>query len=54
VGEIRDMINGEEILISNREGRVRFETQQGVEIADVEGFWFSWVAAHPQTLIWSN
>jgi hypothetical protein len=54
VGEIRDMINDEVILISNRGGKVRFETEQGVEIADTEGFWFSWVAVHPETLIWGN
>jgi len=53
-GEIRDMISNQEITISNTNGTVVFRFSDRVVIPDVEGFWFSWVAAHPQTLLWSN
>jgi hypothetical protein len=53
-GEIRDMIGGEEITITNTAGTVVFTDAQGTVVSDVEGFWFSWIAAHPQTEIYSK
>ncbi|MFT7506893.1 MAG: hypothetical protein ACI92I_000029 [Acidimicrobiales bacterium] len=53
-GTIRDMINNDEIIITNNDGEVAFTTVAGVIINDVEGFWFSWVAAHPETLLWNR
>jgi len=53
-GTFRDMINGEEITVSNSNEKVSFTSQEGEIIEDVEGFWFSWVAVHPQTLIWNK
>ncbi|GEM_PF-291105 len=53
-GTIRDMIDGEEITITNTNGVVVFTDGQGVIIPDVEGFWFSWIAAHPKSTIYTN
>ena len=53
-GEIRDMINGEEVIVTTTDGTIVFQSAADVTITDVEGFWFSWVAAHPETLLWSN
>lgn len=53
-GENYDMISGTEITINNIKGKVLFTNAQGVVIEDVEGFWFSWVAAHPETQVWTQ
>lgn len=53
-GENYDMISGTEITINNIKGKVLFTDAQGVVIEDVEGFWFSWVAAHPETQVWTQ
>ena len=53
-GTIHDMISGEGITIENIDGRVSFLDSDGNTISDVEGFWFSWSAVHPETEVWSN
>jgi hypothetical protein len=53
-GVIHDMIGDTEVIITNTNGRVTFVDNGGTGIADVEGFWFSWVATHPKTEIWSK
>jgi len=53
-GEFHDMINGEEITVTINNGKVAFLSAEGAVIQDVEGFWFSWVAVHPETLIWKK
>ena len=44
--------NGSTVTISRTGETVTFTNEQGEIIADVEGFWFSWQAAHPDTMIW--
>lgn len=53
-GENYDMINDTEITISKVNGKVLFTSAQGIVINDVEGLWFSWVAAHPETQVWTQ
>lgn len=35
-------------------GVVEVTDTEGLLIPDIEGFWFSWAAAHPDTMVWSN
>jgi len=53
-GEIRDMIGSQVILITNDNQKVTVKLEDGSPVSDVEGFWFSWYAAHPDTLLWNN
>ena len=55
VGSLSDTVGGETVHIDKAEdGTVTITDDSGAVIPDVEGFWFSWVAAHPQTSLWSN
>lgn len=49
VGEMTDKVNGKSVTISKAaDGSVVFLSGEE-QLPDVEGFWFSWVAAHPET-----
>ncbi|MDA8596740.1 DUF3179 domain-containing protein [Candidatus Pacebacteria bacterium] len=55
VGETSDVVGGEQVVITKSpEGTVTFTDESGTILPDVEGFWFSWAAAHPNTLLWHN
>lgn len=51
VGEIKDAFNGEWIFIQKKqEGEVRmFKGGQREPLPYIGGFWFSWLAVHPET-----
>jgi len=53
-GTFTDTIDTTRITISNEGGVVTFTDETGEVIADIEGFWFSWVAAHQNTLLFSE
>lgn len=54
VGTTQDTLGGESITVTKSEiGEVRFSTG-GKEIPTTSGFWFSWVAIHPETEIWEG
>lgn len=56
---LTDIVAGERIFVIKTDNQIRFvssNAEQGqapTELADVEGFWFSWAAAHPETLLFS-
>jgi len=52
-GVIRDMIGNDIVDIKTANGITNFFVNNKL-INDVEGFWFSWYAAHPETLIWTQ
>lgn len=53
VGETRDTLAEQEIVITkDAAGRVSFATASGEIIEDIEGFWFSWKAAYPETSLY--
>mgnify|MGYP001099223039 CR=1 FL=1 len=49
-----DIHNGVTLTIVQKDNTVVFKDAAGVILDDVEGFWFSWKAAHPDTAVWSN
>lgn len=51
IGETKDTFGGEQIIIQKSpEGIVRmFKGQERDPLAYIGGFWFSWLAAHPDT-----
>lgn len=51
VGEIKDLFNGETIFIQkSKEGIVRmFRGEKRESLPYIGGFWFSWLAVHPET-----
>lgn len=54
IGTITDTVGAQTLAITKTAtGLVTIENEVGEIIPDVEGFWFSWVAAHPETLLWS-
>jgi hypothetical protein len=54
VGTTQDTLGGESITVTKSEiGEVRFSSA-GKEIPTTSGFWFSWVAIHPETEIWES
>jgi len=54
-GETTDDVNGQTVTITKSEsGLVTITDRAGTVIPDIEGFWFSWVAAHPDTQLWQN
>jgi len=56
--DMTDIIAGERIFVENSDNQIRFissNAESGAApslIPDVEGFWFSWAAAHPDTELW--
>lgn len=60
VGETMDEIDGNKIRITKTDtGIVYFEVvtgeqeQEFAKLSNIEGFWFSWASAHPDTLLWN-
>lgn len=51
VGESSHTVNGKVVHVMNEDGKVAFTDQSGSVLPDVEGFWFSWQAAYPETLL---
>ncbi len=53
-GVTRYTLGEQELIISRTpRGVVEVTDSAGNLISDVEGFWFSWQAAHPDTILWS-
>jgi len=56
---LTDFVGTERIFIEKKDGVVKFLTSNAenglapTQIPDVEGFWFSWAAAHPDTELWN-
>lgn len=49
IGEMNDIVDGKQIHITITEsGGVKFEVD-GAPLASIPGFWFSWLAVHPDT-----
>ena len=54
-GDTNDIVNGVELVITKfSDETVIIKNKSNEVIADVEGFWFSWVSAHPDTLLWKK
>jgi len=53
-GVTTDTVGGVTIIVTSDGGVVSFADSAGVIIPDTEGFWFSWKATHPNTLIFDN
>jgi hypothetical protein len=54
VGNTKDTFGGESITVTKSDiGEVRFSSA-GKEVPTTSGFWFSWVAIHPETEIWES
>lgn len=54
VGETRDTVDGVAIRITkNATGQVTFKAGD-IDIPHIDGFWFSWLAVHPDTLLWTT
>lgn len=51
-GTTTDVVGDDTLIIQNVDGKVSFNLDDGSVVPDVEGFWFSWKAAHPDTLLW--
>jgi len=55
-----DIVGGERVYVTVSENQIRFmqsNAERGLaptQIPDVEGFWFSWQAAHPDTLLYTG
>ncbi len=48
-------VNDQHILVvKNILGEVVFMTESNEYISDIEGLWFSWKAAYPDSIVWSN
>ncbi|PIQ66490.1 MAG: hypothetical protein COV96_01160 [Candidatus Zambryskibacteria bacterium CG11_big_fil_rev_8_21_14_0_20_42_18] len=48
-GTLTDTFAGKEIIITRTDsGEIRF-TADGEVLASIPGFWFSWLAVHPDT-----
>lgn len=53
-----DIVAGERIFVEREATNIRFITPNAetgnspTALPDIEGFWFSWVAAHPDTELW--
>ena len=56
--DMTDLFNGERIFVTKDETRTTFflsNAELGLAptvLSDIEGFWFSWKAAHPETELW--
>ncbi|PCI29952.1 hypothetical protein COB55_01060 [Candidatus Wolfebacteria bacterium] len=54
IGETTDTFNGNTITIQKTSsGEVLMTTGKG-EVSFIGGFWFSWLAVHPDTELWKN
>ena len=53
-GESTDTIDGKTVNITRTGSVIEFRDETQNELSDVEGFWFSWKAAHPETLIYTS
>ncbi|MFT5036579.1 MAG: hypothetical protein ACI9VM_000141 [Candidatus Azotimanducaceae bacterium] len=54
-GVTTDTIGNTSIIITKSDdGIVNIVDTKGTTVPDVEGFWFSWVAAHPETELWQK
>ncbi len=53
-GRTVDELNGRSVVIHRTATSTVFMYEDGITIPDVEGFWFSWIAAHPDSELWSN
>jgi hypothetical protein len=55
-----DIVAGERIFVQIQDSKVTFiqanaeSGQAPTQLTDVEGFWFSWQAAHPSTLLYNG
>ena len=49
LGETKDIVNGEEIIVNRSTGDEIVFTFNGQIVDTVGAFWFSWVAVHPET-----
>lgn len=55
-----DVVGGERVFVSVTDGQISFTTSNAERAAapsivpDKEGFWFSWKAAYPDTLLWTG
>lgn len=55
VGDIIDEVNGTKITVRlSDDNTVVITNEENERVPVVSGFWFSWVAAHPDTELWSN
>jgi hypothetical protein len=55
LGVTTDTIGNTTVTITKSDdGTVNVVDTTGATVPDVEGFWFSWVAAHPETELWQN
>jgi len=55
VGVTNDTFAGEDLTITKTEAdAVTITDARGETVPAVAGFWFSWVAAHPDTALWQN
>ncbi|MDC1205260.1 DUF3179 domain-containing protein [Candidatus Pacebacteria bacterium] len=55
VGVTTDTIGTQVVTITKSDsGLVVFANEAGEQLVDIEGFWFSWIAAHPETELWSK
>ena len=56
VGSFTDTIGDHEVIVSKNEFDIvsfkHFGNEKPLPLPDVEGFWFSWFAAHPDTELW--
>jgi len=56
--DMTDFVANERIFVEKSDNQIKFiksNAETGVapsQIPDIEGFWFSWVAAHPDTELW--
>lgn len=51
VGQTADTVGGREVVVSKAPNGTVNVTVDGQTVPDREGFWFSWVAAYPDTLL---
>ena len=55
VGSTRDVVGGTEVVVSKSEaGEISVSLVGGEELPVVRGFWFSWLAVHPDTLLYTS
>ncbi len=53
-GETKDTVGGKDIIINKtNSGEIRI-TSNNNEVKHIGGFWFSWLAVHPNTLLWEK
>lgn len=55
IGEVKDELNGETILINKDEtGEIRITYENGIQIPKVQCFWLWWISAHPDTELYQS